>query len=63
MIENAKAVRSNKMAGRIAEHKQKIKEAEAARDAASGYRRKDLDRHVKRLKKELAECEMYLRNA
>lgn len=51
------------MQDRIAEHKQLIAKAERERNAASGYRRKDLDRHVKRLKKELAECRMYLRNA
>ncbi len=51
------------MESRIAEHKRKIKEAEKARNAATGFRRKDLDRYVKRLKKELAECEMHLKQA
>ena len=51
------------MLDRIAEHKRKIKEAEKARNAATGFRRKDLDRYVKRLKKELAECEMYLKQS
>lgn len=51
------------MRERIAEHKRKIKEAEKDYREATGLRKKDLGRHVKRLKKELAECQTYLKQA
>lgn len=34
-------------------HKEKLKKAKEERNAASGYRRQDLDRYVKRLEEEL----------
>ena len=46
---------------KIEEHEAKLKQAIIDRDNATGYRRKDLDRYVKRLKKELAECKRYIK--
>lgn len=40
----------------IAEHEQKLKQAKAEYKRASGYRRRDLGKYIKRLQNEQREC-------
>ena len=44
----------------VAGHRTKLKQVKAEYQRASGYRRRDLGRYIKRLQKELNECTAHM---
>ena len=44
----------------VAGHRAKLKQVKAEYQRASGYRRRDLGRYIKRLQKELSECNAHM---
>ncbi len=43
----------------ITGHQEKLKQAKAEYKRASGYRRRDLGKYIKRLQNEMRECSMH----
>jgi hypothetical protein len=43
----------------IAGHEQKLKQARAEYQRASGFQRRDLGKYIKRLQNEMRECKMH----
>jgi hypothetical protein len=43
----------------VARHQEKLKQIKAEYQRASGYRRRDLGKYIKRLQNEMRECSMH----
>ena len=43
----------------VAGHQERLKQAKAEYKRASGYRRRDLGKYIKRLQNEMRECSMH----